>query len=156
MCLPSRRGCPYPQCVSQGRSIITTTTRIPAYSTIITITRITAYLTSNYTVSVRRLGVQLDHLTIGRPSRKADNNVHFFRLGDAQVLGIEQFGVAHDRGSSHGLSRIIRLAYHEHESYVPLLKRAYTLWRELEKETGKVRLYPSSCMPSALSGHLAV
>ncbi|KAK9863916.1 hypothetical protein WJX84_010832 [Apatococcus fuscideae] len=58
-----------------------------------------------------------------------------------KVLGIEQFGVAHDRGSSHGLSRIIRLAYHEHPSYVPLLKRAYTLWRELEGTTNERLLY---------------
>ena len=48
------------------------------------------------------------------------------------VLGIEQFGIAHDLGSSHGVTRIIRLAYHEHPSYVPLMRRAYVLWRELE------------------------
>ena len=55
-----------------------------------------------------------------------------------QVLGIEQFGVAHYMGSSHGISRIIRLAYHEDPAYVPLLQRAYELWRELEQETKKV------------------
>ena len=49
-----------------------------------------------------------------------------------RVLGIEQFDVAHDMGSSHGVTRIIRLAYHEHPSYVPLMRRAYELWRELE------------------------
>jgi sarcosine oxidase len=49
-----------------------------------------------------------------------------------RVLGIEQFELAHDRGSSHGVNRIIRLAYAEHPSYVPLLRRAYELWRELE------------------------
>ena len=54
--------------------------------------------------------------------------------------GIEKFTVAHAFGSSHGLSRIIRLAYWEHPDYVPLLKRAYELWRELEQGTeGKVR-----------------
>lgn len=55
-----------------------------------------------------------------------------------QVLGIEQFGVAHHMGSSHGISRIIRLAYHEDPAYVPLLKRAYELWQELERETKQV------------------
>jgi sarcosine oxidase len=55
-----------------------------------------------------------------------------------QVLGLEQFSIAHDKGSSHGLSRIIRLAYHEHGSYVPLLRSAFQLWRELEAETGQV------------------
>ncbi|MGZ8154507.1 MAG: N-methyl-L-tryptophan oxidase [Burkholderiales bacterium] len=50
----------------------------------------------------------------------------------ANVLGLEQFDIAHDRGSSHGRSRIIRLAYAEHPGYVPLLRRAYALWYELE------------------------
>jgi sarcosine oxidase len=49
-----------------------------------------------------------------------------------RVLGIEQFGIVHDRGSMHGETRIIRLAYHEHPDYVPLLRRAYELWRELD------------------------
>jgi sarcosine oxidase len=44
-------------------------------------------------------------------------------------------------GSSHGLSRIIRLTYFEHPSYVPLLRRAYELWRELEQLTGEQLLY---------------
>ena len=41
------------------------------------------------------------------------------------VLGIERFAAGHDRGSSHGATRIIRLAYFEHPSYVPLVQRAY-------------------------------
>jgi sarcosine oxidase len=53
------------------------------------------------------------------------------------VLGLEQYGLLHDRGSSHGLTRIIRLAYHEHPSYVPLLRRAYELWHELEQLSGE-------------------
>lgn len=52
------------------------------------------------------------------------------------VLGLEKFFPAHDRGSSHGLSRIIRLVYHEDPSYVPLLRRAYELWEDLEHVTG--------------------
>lgn len=54
-----------------------------------------------------------------------------------RVLGIEQFQPAHDQGSSHGRSRVIRLAYFEDPSYVPLLVRAYELWRRLEFETGR-------------------
>ena len=50
-----------------------------------------------------------------------------------RVLGIEQYDIPHDRGSSHGLSRIIRLAYFEHPAYVPLLHRAYELWWALER-----------------------
>jgi sarcosine oxidase len=55
----------------------------------------------------------------------------------ARVLGIEQFDIPHDLGSSHGLTRIIRLAYWEHPAYVPLLRRAYELWRGLERTAGE-------------------
>ncbi|MEO7135126.1 MAG: N-methyl-L-tryptophan oxidase, partial [Vicinamibacterales bacterium] len=54
-----------------------------------------------------------------------------------RVLGLEQFQPAHDQGSSHGRSRVIRLAYFEHPAYVPLLWRAYELWRRLEGATGR-------------------
>ena len=54
-----------------------------------------------------------------------------------RVLGLEQFQPAHDQGSSHGRSRVIRLAYFEHPAYVPLLRRAYELWRRLEGATGR-------------------
>jgi sarcosine oxidase len=53
-------------------------------------------------------------------------------LRGLSVLGIEQFSIGHDRGSSHGETRIIRKAYFEHPDYVPLLLSAYALWRELE------------------------
>jgi sarcosine oxidase len=56
---------------------------------------------------------------------------HLARRGQ-RVLGLERFDVPNDRGSSHGVTRIIRLAYYEHVAYVPLLRRAYELWRELE------------------------
>ena len=49
-----------------------------------------------------------------------------------KVLGLERFEIGHDRGSSHGITRIIRLAYAEDPRYVPLLRRAYELWREIE------------------------
>jgi sarcosine oxidase len=49
-----------------------------------------------------------------------------------KAIGIEQFHIGHDRGSSHGQTRIIRQAYFEHPHYVPLLLEAYQLWRELE------------------------
>jgi sarcosine oxidase len=54
-------------------------------------------------------------------------------------MGIERFEPGHDRGSSHGATRIIRLSYFEHPSYVPLLRAAYTLWRDFERE-GKRQL----------------
>jgi len=55
----------------------------------------------------------------------------------ATVVGLETFGPAHDRGSSHGESRIIRKAYFEDPAYVPLVLRAYQLWRELEASSGQ-------------------
>ncbi len=51
----------------------------------------------------------------------------------ADVIGLEQFTPAHDMGSSHGESRIFRMAYFEDSRYVPLLQRALVLWRELEQ-----------------------
>ena len=54
-----------------------------------------------------------------------------------RVLGIDRFEPGHDRGSSHGATRIIRLDYFEHPSYVPLLRRAYELWHELEQSSGQ-------------------
>jgi sarcosine oxidase len=58
-----------------------------------------------------------------------------------KVLGLEQFDIPHTSGSSHGINRIIRLAYYEDPSYVPLLKRAYELWRELEAACGEHLLH---------------
>jgi sarcosine oxidase len=61
---------------------------------------------------------------------------HLARRG-AKVLGLERFDIPHELGSSHGVTRIIRLAYAEHPNYVPLLRRAYELWRELEIQAGE-------------------
>ena len=55
----------------------------------------------------------------------------------ARVLGLEQFTAAHALGSSHGDTRIVRMAYFEAPDYVPLLRRAYELWDELEADTGR-------------------
>jgi sarcosine oxidase len=61
---------------------------------------------------------------------------HLARSG-RRVLGIDRFDVPNEQGSSHGVTRIIRLAYYEDPSYVPLLRRAYELWRELETGAGE-------------------
>jgi sarcosine oxidase len=55
----------------------------------------------------------------------------------ARVLGLERSGIPHDSGSSHGVNRIIRLAYAEDPRYVPLVKRAYERWQELERRVGE-------------------
>ena len=64
---------------------------------------------------------------------------HLARRGK-RVLGIDRFSPGHDRGSSHGQTRIIRQAYFEHAGYVPLVLRAWQLWDELGQRRGQ-RLY---------------
>ncbi len=70
---------------------------------------------------------------------------HLARRG-RRVLGLERFTIPNLMGSSHGASRIIRLAYFEHPSYVPLLRRSYELWRELQREHGGQLLHMTGCL----------
>ncbi len=58
-----------------------------------------------------------------------------------RVLGLEKFDIPHDQGSYQGYTRIIRMPYYEHPSYVMLLKRAYELWYEIEREAGQKLLH---------------
>jgi sarcosine oxidase len=77
-----------------------------------------------------------DLIVIGVGGMGSATVYHAARRG-LRVLGLEQFDIPHAQGSSHGINRIIRLAYYEHPSYVPLLRRAYELWRELENRVGE-------------------
>ena len=54
-----------------------------------------------------------------------------------KVIGLEQYGITHEMGSSHGYSRMIRYTLQEHPKYVPLVHRAYELWHELENSSGE-------------------
>lgn len=65
------------------------------------------------------------------------------------VVGLEQFAVGHDRGSSHGQTRIIRQAYYEHPAYVPLVRRAYEGWYDLEVARGEHLLTSCPCLTLA-------
>ncbi len=76
--------------------------------------------------------------------------VHHLARRGRRVLGIERFDVPHDLGSSGGVTRIIRLAYSEHPSYVPLLRRAYELWRELEAAAGERLLHVTGSIDASL------
>src|SRR5439155_8904467 len=58
----------------------------------------------------------------------------------------EQFPLVHARGSSHGHTRIIRTAYAEHPGYVPLVRRAFEKWYELEQLTGRHLLTECACL----------
>ena len=75
---------------------------------------------------------RFDVIVLGLGAMGSAAAFHLARRG-RRVLGLERFTAAHDRGSSHGGSRIIRQAYFEDPAYVPLVLRAYELWRELEK-----------------------
>jgi sarcosine oxidase len=65
---------------------------------------------------------------------------HLARRGQ-RVLGLDRYDIPNTMGSSHGVNRIIRLAYFENPVYVPLLRRAYALWRETEQLYGEQLLY---------------
>jgi sarcosine oxidase len=82
-----------------------------------------------------------DAIVIGCGGFGSSTLYHLARRG-SRVLGLERFGIAHDRGSSHGQTRIIRKAYFEHPDYVPLLQRAYALWGELESASKRKLLHP--------------
>src|SRR2546428_8949218 len=76
-----------------------------------------------------------DIIVLGLGAMGSAAAYHLARRG-VRVLAIEQYTPAHAQGSSHGRSRIIREAYFEHPDYVPLIQRAYELWRGLEPEAG--------------------
>jgi sarcosine oxidase len=86
-----------------------------------------------------------DAIVIGLGGHGSAAAYHLARRG-RRVLGLEQFAPLHEQGSSHGLTRIIRLAYHEHPSYVPLLRRAYELWHELESMAGRELLITTGAL----------
>jgi len=81
----------------------------------------------------------VDVAVIGLGAMGSAALLHLARRG-LHVAGLEQFEPGHDRGSSHGETRIIRLGYFEHPSYVPLVRAALPLWRALERDSGKALL----------------
>lgn len=80
---------------------------------------------------------------------------HLARRG-LRVLGLDRFGPAHDEGSSHGETRIIRKAYFEHPDYVPLLLRAYDLWADLEAESQQQLFWKCGLMLAGLPDSEAI
>ena len=90
-----------------------------------------------------------DAIVIGVGGMGSAAVYHLAKRG-LKVLGLEQFEIPHELGSSHGHSRMIRYTLQEHPSYVPLVRRAYELWHELEQSaretlvvtTGSVRAGP--------------
>lgn len=72
------------------------------------------------------------------------------------VLGLDQFPAGHDRGSSHGETRVIRQAYFEHPDYVPLLERAYELWHELEAQVSSQLFFKVGLLEIGPSGGMLI
>jgi sarcosine oxidase len=98
-------------------------------------------------VSARRF----DAIVVGVGGMGSAVFYHLARRGRS-VLGLERFDVPNELGSSHGITRIIRLAYYEHPSYVPLLRRAYELWRELEGAAGEQLLHITGSLDAGPPG----
>jgi sarcosine oxidase len=84
-----------------------------------------------------------DAIVVGVGAMGSATAYYLARRGK-RVLGLERFGIPHNMGSYHGHTRIIRLAYYEHPSYVWLLRRAYALWREIQREVNEQLLYITS------------
>lgn len=78
----------------------------------------------------------MDVIVVGLGGMGSAIAAHLARRGH-RVVGLDRFEPPHERGSSHGLTRIIRQAYFEGPAYVPLLLRAYELWRDLEQRSGR-------------------
>ncbi|MEZ6183510.1 MAG: N-methyl-L-tryptophan oxidase [Planctomycetota bacterium] len=70
---------------------------------------------------------------------------HLARRG-ARAIGFDPHPPGHDRGSSHGETRVIRLAYMEAPDYVPLLRRSFALWAELERASGRALYTPTGLL----------
>jgi sarcosine oxidase len=77
-----------------------------------------------------------DAIVVGVGGMGSATAYHLAKRGWS-VLGLERFDIPNAMGSSHGVTRIIRLAYYEDVAYVPLLRRAYELWDELERGFGE-------------------
>mmetsp|Transcript_18999 Transcript_18999/g.48227 ORF Transcript_18999/g.48227 Transcript_18999/m.48227 type:complete len:460 (+) Transcript_18999:2973-4352(+) len=78
-----------------------------------------------------------DVIVLGLGAFGSSAAYHLAKMG-ASVLGLERFPhPGHSMGSSHGHTRIIRLAYFEGPEYVPLLKRSYALFQQLQGEVGQ-------------------
>ena len=81
-----------------------------------------------------------DTIVVGVGGMGSATTYYLARRGK-RVLGLERFGIPHSMGSSHGHTRIIRVAYYEHPSYVNLLRRAYELWRGIQQSAGERLLH---------------
>ncbi len=90
-------------------------------------------------------------IVVGAGGMGSATAYHLARRGE-HVLALDRFGIPNAMGSSHGVTRIIRLAYYEDPAYVPLLRRAYELWRGLEQVAAERLLYVHGSVDAGPAG----
>lgn len=83
-----------------------------------------------------------DAIVIGTGGVGSAAMYHLAKSG-VRVLGLDRFPTAHDKGSSHGESRVIRKSYFEHPNYVPLVQQSWRLWEDLQQEANRQLLQPT-------------
>ncbi|MBN8913006.1 MAG: N-methyl-L-tryptophan oxidase [Rhizobiales bacterium] len=98
---------------------------------------------------------QFDVIVAGVGAMGAQTCWHLARRGQ-RVLGLDRYDIPNAMGSSHGIHRIIRLAYFEHPSYVPILRRAYSLWRETEQLAGEQLLFVTGSLAIGAEGSAVI
>ncbi len=81
--------------------------------------------------------------------------LHRLATARVRVVGIDRFHPPHDRGSSHGESRITRMAVGEGEVYAPLVRRSHEIWRELEAESGERLMLQTGGLVMGVRGDVA-
>lgn len=102
-------------------------------------------LSLSASVSPRSCSAVIDVLIVGVGAQGVSAAYHLAKA-DQRVLGLERYTIAHANASSHGETRITRLAYWEHPAYVPLLRRSFALFAELEAETGEKLFHQTGSM----------
>jgi sarcosine oxidase len=96
-----------------------------------------------------------DAIVVGLGGMGSAAAYHLARRG-RRVLGLDAFPAGHKQGASHGQTRIIREAYAEAPDYVPIVQRAYALWRELEAESGEALLRITGGLTIGPAGNASV
>lgn len=96
-----------------------------------------------------------DAIVVGTGSMGSAAAYEFARRG-LRVLALDQFDVPNLLGASVGITRIIRLAYSEHPKYVPLLRRSYERWRDLEKVSSERLLFITGGIDAGLEGSATI
>jgi len=89
------------------------------------------------------MDIIFDVIVIGIGAMGSATVYQLSKIPNLKILGIDQFSPPHIYGSSHGETRIIRQIYFEHPNYVPLVKKSYPMWKELENEA-KTQLFVNS------------